>query len=328
MARFPNLVDMAQSLGPDGQVAAVAEILSQTNEMLADITFIEGNLPTGHRSVVRTGLPTVTWRKFYGGVQPDKSTRAQITDSCGMVEAYAEIDKALADLNNNTAAFRAQEATAFLESMSQELQTKVLYGNVFAEPETFLGMSPRYNDKSAQNADNIIDAGGTSTNNASIWLICWSPTTIHGIIPKGSTAGIKMQDLGEVTVENADGNGGRMQAYRTHFRMDAGIVVRDWRYAVRICNINKAQLTADLSTGANLPDLMFQAVERIPAMSGNCAFYMSRDVRTKYRQQLATITKNSTLSYVNAGGVKSMAFQDEIPIRRVDKLAADEARVV
>lgn len=328
MARFPNLVDMAQSLGPDGQVAAVAEILSQTNEMLADVTFIEGNLPTGHRSVVRTGLPTVTWRKFYGGVQPDKSTRAQITDSCGMVEAYAEIDKALADLNGNTAAYRAQEATAFLESMSQELQTKILYGNVFAEPETFLGMSPRYNDKSAQNADNIIDAGGIGTDNASIWLICWSPTTIHGIVPKGSTAGIKMQDLGEVTVENADGNGGRMQAYRTHFRMDAGIVVRDWRYGVRICNIDKSLLTADLSTGANLPDLMFQAVERLPSLNGNYAFYMSRDVRTKYRQQLATITKNSTLAYVDAGGVKSMAFQDEIPIRRVDKLAADEARVV
>ena len=328
MARFPNLVDMAQSLGPDGQVAAVAEILSQTNEMLADVTFIEGNLPTGHRSVVRTGLPTVTWRKFYGGVQPDKSTRAQITDSCGMVEAYAEIDKALADLNGNTAAYRAQEATAFLESMSQELQTKILYGNVFAEPETFLGMSPRYNDKSAQNADNIIDAGGIGTDNASIWLICWSPTTIHGIVPKGSTAGIKMQDLGEVTVENADGNGGRMQAYRTHFRMDAGIVVRDWRYGVRICNIDKSLLTADLSTGANLPDLMFQAVERLPSLNGNYAFYMSRDVRTKYRQQLATITKNSTLSTVDVGGVKSMAFQDEIPIRRVDKLAADEARVV
>lgn len=327
MARFPNIVDMAQSLDPNGQVAAVAEILHQTNEMLADVTFIEGNLPTGHRSVIRTGLPSVTWRKFYGGVQPDKSTRAQVTDSCGMLEAYAEIDKALADLNGNTAEYRLQESQAFLESMTQELQQKFIYGNVASEPETFLGMAPRYNDLAAQNADNIIDAGGTGTDNASIWLICFSPTTIHGIVPKGSQAGIQMRDLGEVTVENADGSNGRMQAYRTHFRVDAGLVVRDWRYAVRICNIDKSLLTADISTGANLCDLMYQAIERMPNMNGNCAFYMSRSVRTMWRRQQSYLIRNSTLDVATLGGVQSPTFH-EIPVRRVDKLAADEARVV
>ncbi len=34
---------------------------------------------------------------------------------CGMLETYSEIDKALADLNGNTAAYRLSEDRAFLE---------------------------------------------------------------------------------------------------------------------------------------------------------------------------------------------------------------------
>lgn len=323
----PTLLDHAMALDPDGSVAAVVEILNQTNEMLADMTFIEGNLPTGHRHTIRSGIPAPTWRRLYGGVQPTKSRRVQVTDSTGMLEAYAEIDKALADLNGNSSEFRLSESRAHLEGMSQELQQTAIYGNTATNPERFDGLAPRYNSLSADNAENIIDAEGTGTDNRSIWLVVWGNDTCHGIIPKGSTAGIQVNDKGQVTIEDVDGNGGRMEAYRTHFRLDAGLTVRDWRYIVRICNIDKSLLTADASTGANLPDLMFEAMERIPNLGvGRPAFYMSRDVRTKFRQQLANATKQSTLSVEDVGGVKSMMF-NEIPIRRVDKLSVDEARV-
>lgn len=323
----PTLLDHAQALDPDGSVAAVVEILNQTNEMLADMTFIEGNLPTGHRHTVRTGIPEPTWRRLYGGVQPTKSKRAQVTDATGMLEAYAEIDKALADLNGNSNEFRLSESRAHLEGMTQSLQATSIYGDTTVNPERFDGLATRYNDLSADNADNIIDAGGTGSDNRSIWLVVWGNDTCHGIIPKGSTAGIQVNDKGQVTIENVDGNSGRMEAYRTHFRLDAGLTVRDWRYVVRICNIDKSLLTSDISTGANLPNLMFEAMERIPNMgAGRPAFYMSRDVRTIFRQQLANATKQSTLSTEDVGGVKSIMF-NEVPIRRVDKLSVDEARV-
>lgn len=325
----PTLMDHARAFGPDGAIMTVVEMLNQTNEMLADMTFIEGNLPTGHKHAVRTGLPKATWRQLYQGVQPDKSTRAQVTDTTGMLEAYAEIDKALADLANSTAEFRMQEAKAFLESMSQDLQQTAIFGDTRINPERFMGLAPRYNDLNAQNSDNIIDGGGTGTDNASIWLICWGTDTCHGIIPKGSSAGIQVNDKGQVTIENVDGAGGRMEAYRTHFRLDAGLAVPDWRYVVRICNIDRSLLTADASAGANLPELMFEAMERIPDMNGDkrMSFYMDRSVRTKFRQQLANATKQSTLEYQNVGGIKSPVF-NEVPIRRVDRLAVDEARVI
>ena len=329
-ANNPTLLDHAKALDPDGSIAAVVEILNQTNEMLADATFVEGNLPTGHRTTIRTGLPAPTWRKLYGGVQPTKSTREQITDTCGMLEAYAEVDKALADLNGNTNEFRLSEARAHLEGISQELQQTLIYGDTTVHPERFDGLEMRYNALTgAANSDNVIDGGSEAgqADNRSIWLVVWGPDTCHGIIPKGSTAGIQVNDKGQVTIENADGNGGRMEGYRTHFRLDAGLCVKDWRYVVRICNIDKSTLTADASSGAILPNLMFEAMEIVPSLTmGRPVFYMSRDVRTIFRQQLAALTKTSTLSYENVGGIKSMMF-NEIPIRRVDKLAVDETRL-
>ena len=92
----PTLMDLAKITDPDGKISAVVEILNETNEVLDDMTWVEGNLPTGHRTTIRSGIPAPTWRKMYGGVQPTKSTTVQVTDNVGNLEAYAEIDKDLA----------------------------------------------------------------------------------------------------------------------------------------------------------------------------------------------------------------------------------------
>ena len=113
----PTLVDLVKRQDPDGKIATIAEILNETNEILDDMVWMEGNLPTGHRTTVRTGIPAPTWRKLYGGVQPTKSTTAQVTDNTGMLEAYAEVDKALADLNGNTSEFRLSEDMAHIEGI-------------------------------------------------------------------------------------------------------------------------------------------------------------------------------------------------------------------
>lgn len=323
----PTLLDVTRRLDPNGKIDAVAEILNQTNPILEDMVWIEGNLPTGHRTTVRTGLPTPTWRKLYGGVQPTKSTTIQITDSTGMLEAYAEVDKALADLNGNTASFRLSEDRAHIEGMNQEMVQTLFYGNEGTEPEAFTGFAPRFNSTTAANAGNLIQSAGIEGNdNASIWLIVWGPNTVHGIYPKGSKAGLSVDDKGQVTIENVDGNGGRMEAYRTHYRWDAGLTVRDWRYIVRI-QYDQEDLTKDAATGPDLADLMVDAIERIPSLSmGRPVFYMNRRAKSFLRRQLASATKNSTLTREEVGGKKVEVF-DGIPVRTTDALTNTEAAV-
>lgn len=325
-ANNPTLLDVAKRTDPNGSIATIVELLAQTNDVLQDMTFIEGNLPTGNKTTVRTGLPTPTWRKLYGGVQPTKSTTAQVTDSCGMLEAYAEIDKALADLNGNTAAFRLSEDAAHIEGMSQEMASTLFYGNEGSEPEAFTGLAPRFNSKSASNSTNIIDAGGTGTDNTSIWLCVWGPQTGFGIYPKGSKAGLQMTDKGQVTIENVDGNGGRMEGYRTHYRHDMGLTIRDWRYFVRIPNIDVSDLDTVANT-KNLVNWMIQASERIPSFGkGRACWYVNRTIREKLRIGILEKTANN-LSWETVEGKRVMTF-DDIPVRRTDALLNNEARVV
>lgn len=331
-ANNPTLLDVARRMDPGGNIATIVELLEAVNPVLTDMGWQEGNLETGHRTTVRTGLPTPTWRKLYQGVQPSKSTTAQIQDTCGMLEAYGEVDKALADLNSNAMAFRATEDSAQVEGMSQEMAETIFYGNEGTEPEAFTGLAPRFNSLSAQNADNIIDFGGTGADNMSIWLCVWGPNTGFGIYPKGSKAGLSQRDLGEVTIENAGGvAGARMQAYRSHYRWDAGLTVRDWRYFVRICNIDFSVLNAGdagaVTAQKALITAMIKASERIPTMGrGRAVWYVPRNIRENLRLGILEKTSNN-LTWETVEGKRVMTF-DDIPVRRVDALRANEARVV
>ena len=79
-----TLIDVANSLDPDGRVAKVAELLNQTNALLEDMPFIESNMETGHRSVVRTGLPSATWHDCTRGSSPPSppAPRLSIPAAC------------------------------------------------------------------------------------------------------------------------------------------------------------------------------------------------------------------------------------------------------
>lgn len=317
-----TLADWAKRTDPDGKVPTIVELLSQTNPVLTDMRFVEGNLPTGHRTTVRTGLPAATWRLLNYGVPSSKSTTAQVTDSTGMLETYAEIDKSLADLNGNTAEFRLSEDNAFLEAMNQQMGETVFYGDTRINPQRFTGLSARYNDKSAKNAQNIIDAGGTGSNLTSIWLVVWGSNTVHGIFPKGQKAGLSHQDLGEQTLKDA--NGGQYQGYRTHYKWDNGLTVRDWRYVVRIANIDTTKLGAD--DGPNIAKLMVQALHRIPNLQmGTAVFYMNRDA-AEYLDLQATEKASLAITVKETEGIFWTSFRG-VPVRTCDVLLSTESQV-
>lgn len=320
-----TLTDWAKRLDPDGAVDKVCEILTETNEILEDMMFIEGNLPTGHRGTVRSGLPAGTWRKLNYGVQPEKSTTVQVTDSCGMLESYSEVDKALADLNGNTAEFRMSEDRAFLEGLSQTMADTLFYGDTDVDPEKFMGLAPRFSSTTAENGDNIILGGGAGADNTSIWLVVWGEMGAMGIFPKGSKAGISHKDLGEDTLEDAAG--GKYQGYRTHYKWDNGMTVKDWRQVVRIPNIDVSDLTADASgSSADLVDLMVQALEQVHNLNmGKAVFYCNRTIRSYLRRQLKN-TNNVHLSLEEAAGKKVLHF-DEVPVRRCDAILETESLV-
>lgn len=328
----PTLADLMDRLDPKGNMADIVEVLNETNEMLDDITFIECNNKFSHKTTVRTGLPNATWRKLNYGVQPSKSATAQITDSCGMLESLAVVDKKLAEINGMKASWRASEERSFVEAISQKLQRALIYGDSSKDPEQIMGLAPRFftkDAKKAANAVNVIDAGGTGDDLTSIWLVGWSPNTVHCIYPEGSSAGLKKTDLGEEPAYDQDG--GEYRVLKTHFEEDVGLTVRDWRYVVRISNVKESLLSpippdTNSAKGHNLYELLVKAVAKVPSLSNaRFAFYCNRTIETYLRLQQAN-SRNVQLTLNEVGGRKVLSF-DGIPFRRVDALEFKESQV-
>jgi hypothetical protein len=327
---LPTLNDIAKSMDANGMAATAIELLSKMYEMNEDIGWMEGNLPTGHRTTLRTALPTVYYRRFNEGVLPSKSARAQIEEGVAMMEAYSQVDMALVKLyGNQSAAFRASEDAGFMESMNQQFALDLFTGNTTVNPDRFNGFATRYNDvnygESSSTAKDgaIIDAGGTGTDNSSMWLVGWGSDTVMGIYPKGTEAGLQQRDLGEDTA--IDTAGAMYQVLRTHFTWNVGLAVRDWRYVVRIANIDTSNLIA-ASSNADLFKLAGRAVDRIPNPSKvRLAWYVSRLVKTVLREQ-ALVKASSQITLEQVEGRNVMTLYG-IPVRLVDALGIAEAQL-
>lgn len=343
---LPNLVDWARRADPDGSIAIIAEMLSQCNEVMKDMIWQEGNLPLGHKTTVRVGLPQGVWRAANQGVPSSKSLTAQFQDSIGELQDYSIVDKSIAVLNGNVAKFRYSEDMAHVEGLSQQVASALFYSNEATNPTQFTGFAPRYNTVStstAKNAVNVIDAGGTGSSNLSIWLVGWGDHTTFGIFPKGSQAGLIYEDKGDV-VPAYDSNGNRFEAYTSMFQFKLGLCVKDWRYNVRIANIDTTTAGLQGTTPPDLFALMSRAVVRLPTASRRLsgitesdapgdpvpgiapAWYVNRTGR-EFMDIQAIRDRNVLLSSKDYAGDPVVMFRD-VSIRVVDALTNTEARLV
>ncbi|MEN0629805.1 hypothetical protein CRX67_03955 [Enterobacteriaceae bacterium A-F18] len=329
-----TLADWSKRTGPDGKISPIAELLSQQNDVLEDVVFMQANQPTSHVVAIRTGLPSVYWRAYNMGVPSSKSTTAQVTEPCAMLEARSHIDAKLLQLNNNSAAFRLSEESAFIEAMNQEMTGKIFNGNVGTDLKTFSGLATRYSSTTAGNGQNVILAGGSGSDNASMYLVVWGEQTVFCPFPQGSSAGLKSRDLGEESVQDASGNW--YQAARSLFQWDAGLVVKDWRYVVRIANIDVSDWVGVTGTQAttastNLIKLMMRAIARIPNFAmGRAAFYTNRSIQEGLMIQALEKSNNAlaiqaALSQFGTQ-MNNLTFMG-IPVRRVDQLGIAETLV-
>lgn len=278
MAALPNynltLPDWTKRRDPDGRAATIGNLLAQTNQILDEQVYREGNEATGHRVTVATGLPAVYWRQFNQGIYPSAGATAQVTEGIGMLETRSETDVALANLEADQEAFRLGELRLRLEAVNQEMARTLFYGNSSATPEKFMGFFPRYSLTTAGNGVNVLSAGSVAANiNTSIMIVGWGEETIFGTFPKGSPSGLVHQNLGEQSVDVFNAAGaytGKMQAYVDLVKWSHGLVVKDWRYGVRICNINTTDLKALSGTqaltsyGTNILHRIIDGLARIP----------------------------------------------------------------
>ena len=290
---WPSLIDLTTRINGAQKQVYISEMLSQANDVWDDLPLVEANEIGGHEFVFRTSIPAGAWRQYNQGVPYAKSTTAKARVSLGSLEDYSQIDRLLAEDSGDIDQFRENEDVAFLEGMSQTMVQTLFYGNSAVTPAEFMGLSPFYNtvtQSNAQNAQNVIPAGGTGSSNTSLWLIAWGERTIYGLYPRGSKAGITMEDKGD-TVPGFDALGNRFEAYTSLFQHKIGLCVKDWRYGVRIANIDTT--TAGL-LGPTPPDLfaiLSRAIVRLPTAGRTVSGITKTDAPDKMAPAIRLKTK-------------------------------------
>jgi hypothetical protein len=330
--------DYAKQLGPNNKIAHIIDLLSQQNEILDDAIATEGNLPTGNRTTVLTGLPSVVYRLANQGVPPSKATTAQLDEMCARLEAWSEIDEMIAELAPDLGQFRLNQATPFLEAMNQQMASSLFYGNAGLTPEQFTGLAVRYSSTTAGNGGNILKApSGSGGDNTSIWLVNWHPQTVHLIYPQNTVGGLQHSDLGKGVIETTTANNApaanRMMGYRDQYVWRVGLAVEDWRSVVRIANIDTSDLLAD-TAGATvkLIEYMSRAIDRIQGPRGNLVFYANRTVKSILRVQALNKSTNAlaiqdALNQFGKDRVGGTLSFLGIPVRTVDALLPTEALI-
>jgi hypothetical protein len=322
----PNLVDAAKLVDATGKAVPLAEILMQDCALLEDMGWMQGSDSDGMDFLTRTGIPTPTWRKLNTGVQPSKGSTARVKFTCGHLEAVSNVDILLAQKYGENV-IREIEDRAQIQGMQHEAQRALLYEKESSNPERITGLASYYESLSAENAKNIVDAGGTGSDNTSIFLVTHGLDGFFGMYPKGSSAGLQVSAKKEpIVIADAVGIGGATyEGYQSRFKWALGCGLADWRNCARICNIDYSNLMTG-SSAADLVKFLTRAVNMVK-QPGKTVLYMRREVLSALDEQgRASVSTGGGITYGVVEGKRIVSWRG-FPIKVVDAIKIDEARI-
>jgi len=332
----PGLVDILTRTNADGSMPQIIELAEKLSAIMVDATYTECNDGASHKHIIRTGIPEPAFRRYNAGIKQTKTTTAKVTDTTGMIESISVVDKALAKLNGNEAAFRAGEMVGTIEGFNQFVERNFFYGSTDVVPDGFMGMAPRMDDPTVASGRQLVNAGGTGSDNTSIFFITWGPRATSLLYPKGSVAGLSHTDKGEQFWDAPD-NSGKFLALVDHLKWDIGAAVGDWRGNSRIANIDVSALTSNAATGANLLDLMVDAEVKVKSsgrvgvdghgnlIEGKTVIYVNQTIAAFLRKQ-ALNKANVQLRLEQVEG-EWITMWGGFPIRCTDAISNAEAAI-
>jgi len=329
---YLDLIDLYRRQDPDGTIADIIEMQAQLNPILDDAVAVECNSGTKHSTTIRTGLPTSTWGQLYEGIAQSKSTTQQVEDTTGFNEALSQVDTRLLKLAKNPGAVRLSEATPFLESMNQTISSAMFYEDTATNPKAFKGLGARFNSTTGQSGKQIVLAGGSGSDNTSIWFVTWGDNQTHLLYPEGSQAGLSREDKGEQRV--TDDNSNPYYVEEELFRWHIGLTVRDWRYVSRVANIDVSDLNAGSVDIYKFMRQAYYANRGRRVKQGKMAIYCNSDVMQALDASGTGSVTNSSGHTVDKLQTRPMEIQGKevltyrgIPIREVDAILNTEAIV-
>lgn len=330
-----TMADVAKS--KNKQIGKVAEVLVQENPMLNDIPYMEMNEGTIHKEDIRSALPAIYYRKANQAIPASKTTVEERTFSAAHFESKSQMDAKVASRGgaDRIAYNRWNQAQGHLQAHAIEHAALTIYGSPLDSTQKTPGFFDIYSTLSSaeETSKQIINGGGSGSDNTSLLLVNWGERSVFGIYPAGTQAGLKRTDRSpngqqiQIQALDTNGNAGAFWGYEEDFEIDHGLVVKDYRQASRGCNIAISSLKSQ-SAAADLIDMMISMKYKIHVPeNGTPVFYVNRTIEAfLHKQSLTKVGAGAGLTYDNYQGKKILTFLG-IPIRRADALLNTEATV-
>lgn len=341
-----NLYDHAKMFGPDGKMLEVVKVLDQNSPILHDAVTIESNSDNGHIFAKQNGVAEVAFRRAYQGVKPTKGSRTVVTAGYGRASSVCEVDVAVAEKGGKVSEIRAEMAAEHIERMTEELDSKIIYGSRNPDEKAFVGFAAQYSDVNAENGrqitlmDQITPEGesapiGATGNVSSIYFVGWGKGKIFTFYPKGTRAGIKTYDFSKNgPIDLKDENGGTYPGYKEQFEALMGFCVQDWRYGARLANIDVQAIQGSKAKKIALYEAFMTTLGKIKNIANvKLVCYASREVKDLLRSGymaaggVTVFQNNNMTSSGNQGYGAADLVIDGIHIKAADCISNDEEKL-
>lgn len=335
--KFPSLVDLLKSMNAAGQFVRAVDMMRQANEILDVMTWMPCNSGDEHLIVQNVTLPTIYEAMINRGILPSDGKDYDIFEPTATFRSWQEIDADAAEATGDPAKCMADRSRKHRQAHARNFVSNLIYGNSLTDPDTFPGIMQRYSDPTDNNGQNMINAGGVGSDNASILLMGFGEDAVSGLYPKGTIAGLQTDDKGKVTKSNADGTTDAWRdVYLSKFSWSCGLSIEDWKWCARICNIDKSDILANNDSAADLLQLTEDALYCMPSTAvmtdsnsngRRMGWFMNRTMRKMIdRQSRRSVQAGGQLDYAVVDGVRRKTLHG-IPMYTVDQMTNAETLV-
>ncbi len=328
-----NMV-IAARMTNNNEIMRVAEVLNETNDVIADAPVQRSTDIASHMVSRRTRLPAPTWVKIGEGWDATTGTVQQVQEQMGNMKSRFLAPQDVMNIQPNPDKYRSNQERAHIEGMSQEFANTFINGSTVAgAPEEFDGLKARYHALSTDPTGYVIDNGATiggGTSMTSIWFIQWREDGCYLITPRfGNGTGISKEDKGlvytlsDTSSTSAAQRNKQLWAFITEFAWTVGLAIEDTRTVKRLANISTISAT-DAHTLNENKIIQIRNNYRTRG-SGIIHMYVNETIGT----QLDILVKDKNNVYylpTSPWGDHQLMFQD-MPVRRMDAIPTNEAKV-
>lgn len=314
-AKAGTILDVANSIGPDGNLLAVAETLQKEIPIMQDAVWTEANDITQHRYARTAALPSSEMIRFNRGVGSDLGFDSQHFTKLSGRANRPKVDARVIESSPNPQQTLMNMTRKTVMGIGQDFASDMFYSDSATDIEKFDGIA-KFTNKIG---NLVLDAGNdSSTNNTSMYIVCWD--IVNGAFmayPRFSKAGLSFTDYGKVRVEDA--NGKAYQAYEHEVSVTGGLCLADERAVARIANID---VSAPTATSFDEEDVIL-LLNRMPAhLRKTAVAYVSRNLMAAIEMR-ANAKANVYYTPKNVFGEQVLTIRG-LPIKLDESISENE----